>query len=75
MKNKLILTSALLMSLPQLALAHAGDHSKESFFHLFTDPYHAAAIVGLVAIGGYFLARRKKEEVSAKQFKNKKQNT
>jgi len=69
MKKQLMLAAGLLFSLPLSALAHPGDHTETQFFHLFTSPYHVAALVGVIALGTYFLVRRKKKEV-----RNEKEN-
>ena len=42
--------TALLVALPTLAMAHAGDHAGLSLTHLLTKPDHMALIAALGAV-------------------------
>ncbi len=42
--------TALLVALPTLAMAHAGDHAGLSLTHLLAEPDHLALIAALVAV-------------------------
>ena len=42
--------TAVLVALPTLAMAHAGDHTGLGLTHLLTEPDHMALIAALVAV-------------------------
>jgi hypothetical protein len=42
--------TALLVALPTVALAHAGDHSGLSLTHLISEPDHLVLIAACVAV-------------------------
>jgi len=42
--------TAVLVALPTLAMAHAGDHTGAGLTHLLTEPDHLALIAALVAV-------------------------
>jgi hypothetical protein len=42
--------TAVLVALPTLAMAHAGDHTGLGLTHLLTEPDHLALIAALVAV-------------------------
>ena len=42
--------TALLVALPTLAMAHAGDHAGLGLTHLLTEPDHIALIAALGAV-------------------------
>jgi hypothetical protein len=42
--------TALLVALPTVALAHAGDHSGLGLTHLISEPDHLVLIVACVAV-------------------------
>ncbi|MEI6799695.1 MAG: hypothetical protein WCO04_10855 [Pseudomonadota bacterium] len=42
--------TAVLVALPTLAMAHAGDHTGLGLTHLLTEPDHLALIAALVVV-------------------------
>ena len=42
--------TAVVVALPTLAMAHAGDHTGLGLTHLLTEPDHLALIAALVAV-------------------------